>query len=197
MQKPSGGGCAWDPNNAVTNQASPFAPLPAIVPAGGEYVENHVAIMRYPNTGMVTSTDLGANTHPTNKSGYGHRARDVALGMVYGRPIEYIGPVYDSHQVDGERVRVKFQHVGRGLAQRHGDKLQGFAIAGEDRKFQWADAKIDGDSVVLSGPGLQAGRRALRLVRLPPLGQPVQPRRPAGNHLPHGYVVRKRQRQEH
>ena len=76
----------------------------------------------------------------------------MALGMVYGRPIEYIGPVYDSHQVDGERVRIKFQHVGRGLAQRHGDKLQGFAIAGEDRKFQWADAKIDGDSVVLSMP---------------------------------------------
>ena len=45
---------------------------------------------------------------------------------------------------------VTFTHVGQGLAARHSDKLQGFMIAGADKKFVWADAAIEGDSVVVS-----------------------------------------------
>src|SRR6266853_1321016 len=99
---------------------------------------------------MVTSSDLGNMTHPTNKSGYGLRAARVALGMVYGKKIEIYGPLYASHKIEGDKVRIRFSHVGQGLAAPHADKLQGFAIAGEDRKFVWADAAIDGDSVVVS-----------------------------------------------
>jgi sialate O-acetylesterase len=58
--------------------------------------------------------------------------------------------VYESHKVEGGKVRIKFSHTGKGLTSRHADKLQGFAIAGEDKKFVWADAVIDGDSVVVS-----------------------------------------------
>lgn len=152
VQKPSGQGCAWDPTNPTTSRADPFEPLPAVVPTDGGNVEMHVRIMNYPRTAMVISSDLGSGVHPLNKSGYARRAADVALGMVYGRPIEYYGPVYREHAVEGPKVRVRFTRVGRGLATLNGGKLQGFAIAGADMKFHWADASIDGDSVVLSSP---------------------------------------------
>ncbi|MBE3109509.1 MAG: sialate O-acetylesterase [Acidobacteria bacterium] len=152
VQKPSGGGCAWDPADPVTKQAVPFGPLPAAMPNtnDGTYVETHVRIMQYPNTAMVTSTDLGAGVHPINKSAYGERACRVALGMVYGRNVEIYGPVYQSHKVEGNKVRITFGHIGQGLTIRHAEKLQGFAIAGEDKVFHWADAAIDGDTVVVS-----------------------------------------------
>ncbi len=161
VQKPSGGGCAWDPKNPVTAKAEAFASLPdnqsgaAITgraSQGADYVENHVRIMNYPNVGMAISSDLGSGVHPTNKSGYGSRAATVALGMAYDKPGEYYGPIYNSHTIDGNEVHIKFDHVGQGLAMQHGDKLQGFAIAGDDKNFYWADARIDGDTVVVSSP---------------------------------------------
>ena len=150
IQKPSGGGCAWDPANPVTAKGEAFSPLPPKVPNDGANVETHVRIARYPNTGMAISSDLGPGVHPVNKSGYAHRAADVALGMAYGRNVEYYGPVYRTHAVEGGKVRVKFTHVGKGLAFKNGDALRGFALAGKDRVFHWADASIDGDAVVLS-----------------------------------------------
>jgi sialate O-acetylesterase len=152
IQKPSGGGCAWDPKNPITNQAEKFTPLPKTVPptADGIYRETHIRIMTYPNTFMATASDLGQGIHPTNKSGYGERAAQVALGGVYGKKVEIYGPVYKSHKIDGDKVRVSFDHVGQGLAFQHGDKLQGFAVAGADGVFHWADATIDGDTVVVS-----------------------------------------------
>jgi sialate O-acetylesterase len=150
VQKPSGGGCAWDAKDPVTNKADKFVPLPAQVPDGGAYRENHIQIMRYPNTAMVISSDLGHGIHPVNKSGYGARAARVALGLTYGRKLEYYGPVLAGHKVEGNKVRISFTHLGQGLAYQHGTKLQGFALAGEDKKFYWAEAVIEGDTVVLS-----------------------------------------------
>jgi len=152
IQKPSGGGCAWDPADPVTAKADKFAPLPAAVPNtnDGLYVENHVRIMQHPNTAMVTSTDLGAGIHPVNKSGYGARAARVALGMVYGRKVEVYGPVYQAYKVEADKVRITFTHVGQGLAFRHADAVKGFALAGEDKVFHWADAVIGGDAAVVS-----------------------------------------------
>jgi sialate O-acetylesterase len=154
IQKPSGDGCAWDTSNPTTSQANKFLPLPAQVPNDGQYRAMHIRIMTYPNTAMVTSSDLGNGVHPINKSGYGERASRVALGMVYGRKLEIYGPVYKSHTVEGDKIRVAFDHVGQGLAYQHGDKLQGFALAGDDKKFHWADALIDGNSIVLSCPAV-------------------------------------------
>ena len=152
VQKPSGGGPAWDPENAVTKQANKFAPLPAAVPGStdGSYRETHIRILTYPQTAMVTATDLGSGVHPTNKSGYAERAARVALGLAYGKNVEYYGPLYASHTIEGSKVRVRFTHVGQGLAFKHGEKLQGFAIAGADKKWHWATAVIDGDAVVLA-----------------------------------------------
>ena len=152
IQKPSGDGCAWDLADPVTNKANKFAPLPAAVPGtqAGIYRETHIRIAQYPKTAMVTSTDLGSGIHPTNKSGYGARSARVALGMVYDQKVEIYGPVYAAHKVEGNKVRVNFTHVGSGLAFKNGEQLQGFALAGDDKVFRWADATIDGDAVVLS-----------------------------------------------
>lgn len=163
VQKPSGGGCAWDYNNPVSSQGSKIAPQPAVVPPApnGDYTHPvYLRLMNYPNTIMVTSTDLGGGTHPTNKSGYGIRGARTALGAVYGQKQEYYGPLYSSHQIAGDKVTIKFSHTGKGLAIKSGEKvqgsptigekLQGFAIAGEDGKFVWGDAEIQGDTVVVS-----------------------------------------------
>lgn len=153
MQKPSGRGCAWDPADPVTRLAEPFAPaLPKAPPVTHRGIarENFIRILQYPNTAMVSTSDLGFGTHPINKSGYGTRASRVALGAVYGRNTECYGPMYDSFKVEGNQIRVSFKHIGQGLALRHSDKLQGFAIAGADKAYRWADAKIDGETVVVS-----------------------------------------------
>jgi len=170
VQKPSGGGCAWEAPSPVAaapaTGAAPANPLPAVIQSftalpkavpstqEGLYVEDYLKMMKIPNAAMVISTDLGPGIHPIIKSGYGARAAKVALGVAYEKPVEYYGPVYESHKVEGSSVRVKYSHAGKGLVIRHGDKLQGFAIAGEDKVFHWADAKIDGDSVVVSSPAV-------------------------------------------
>jgi len=110
----------------------------------------HIKIQQHPKTAMVTSSDLGSGTHPVSKSAYGDRACRVALGYVYGKNVETSGPMPASHQVEGGKIRIKFTHTGKGLAAAHGEKLQGFMIAGADKKFVWADAAIDGNSVAVS-----------------------------------------------
>jgi len=151
VQKPSGGGCAWDPENPVNEGANAFSPLPEQPPVVKRNKRAEFnRIMEHPNTAMVTTTDLQPGLHPLNKWGYGQRAARVALGLVYGRDVAIYGPVYDSHQIEGDKIRVRFKHVGQGLATRHGDGLRGFAVAGEDGTYHWADAVIDGDTVVVS-----------------------------------------------
>jgi sialate O-acetylesterase len=154
IQKPSGGGPAWDYADAVTKQADKFSKLPAAVPPlqAGAYRDNHIRIMNYPNTAMAISSDLGPGVHPINKSGYGTRASRVALGMVYGKKIEYYGPIFQGHKTEGSKIRVTFTHVGQGLAFKNGEKLQGFAVAGSEKAFVWADAVIDGNAVLVSSP---------------------------------------------
>ena len=158
IQKPSGGGCAWDATDPVTEFADKFANLPP-TPAragNGRYRALHIRIMEHPKTAMVSASDLGPGVHPVCKSGYGARAARVALGMVYDRKIAIYGPIYASHKVEGGKIRIAFTHAGQGLAFRNGDKLQGFAIAGADKVFHWADASIDGDTVIVSSEKVAA-----------------------------------------
>ncbi|HEX3134143.1 MAG TPA: sialate O-acetylesterase [Planctomycetota bacterium] len=107
------------------------------------------------NTGMSVTIDIGEgeDIHPKNKQDVGLRLALIALAKDYGKQIEYSGPIYKSLAVDGANAVVSFDHLGGGLSVT-GDKLTGFAIAGEDKKFVWADAKIVGDTVVLSAAGV-------------------------------------------
>lgn len=152
VQKYSGGNSAFDTNNPVTALAEKFAALPAKTNGDndGVYRELHIRIMQHPNTAMVTASDLGSGIHPINKSSYGHRAAQVARGMVYGEKVAIYGPVFESFAGEGNDIRVKFKHVGQGLVFKHGEKLQGFEIASKGGPFHWADAKINGDTVVVS-----------------------------------------------
>jgi len=150
VQKPSGGGCAWDRGDKVTNKPTDLKLPSKVSCSGDDDLETYIRMMQYPNTAMVISSDLGGGTHPANKSGYGQRAATVALATVYGWKVECYGPMYAAHAVEEGRMRLRFTHVGQGLAFQHGDKPQGFAVAGEDKVFHWADAVIDGDAVVVS-----------------------------------------------
>ncbi len=153
VQKPSGGGPAWDYNNPVTEKANKFSPLPKTIPPlpdPGYSQEMHIKIMSYPNTFMVTSTDLGPGTHPTNKSGYGQRASEVAMSAAYGSKDEIYGPLFASHKIEDGKIKIAYTHTGKGLESRHSETLQGFEVAGADKVFVWADAVIQGDNVIVS-----------------------------------------------
>ena len=157
VQKPSGGGPAWDPSNPLNARADKFVALPSQVPRepDPEYSHGlHLRLMDYPKTYMVTATDLGAGVHPVLKSSYGRRASHVAVNAVYGGKEEFYGPLYASHAAEGSGIRIKFSHTGKGLEIRHAERLQGFLIAGADRKFVWGDARIEGDTVVVSHPSI-------------------------------------------
>ncbi len=103
------------------------------------------------NTGMAVTIDIGdANDiHPRNKQDVGKRLSLWALAKDYGRDIVYSGPLYKMMEIDGSNVIIHFDHAGSGLTAK-GGSLKGFAIAGPDRKFVWADAEIKGDTVVVS-----------------------------------------------
>lgn len=111
-----------------------------------------------PNVGMVVTIDLGEpkNIHPTNKQPVGHRLAVLAEKTVYGRDVSYSGPTFKSSKASGDRIAVSFDHTDGGLTSK-GD-VRGFEIAGEDRKFVPANAKIEGDRVVVSVQGIPSPR---------------------------------------
>jgi sialate O-acetylesterase len=115
--------------------------------------ESQAKCLTVPNTGMAVTIDVGAEdtTHPRNKQAVGQRLALIAMAKVYGRPVVYAGPTYRDMSNGGNAIRVRFDHVGQGLRVA-GDRLSGFAIAGEDRRFVWAQAGIDGREVIVSSP---------------------------------------------
>jgi len=118
-----------------------------------ELREAQMAALKLPNTGMAVTIDIGdANDiHPQNKQDVGKRLALAARAIAYGEKIVYSGPMYEKMQIEGNRVRLFFKHTGSGLVCK-GAKLLGFAIAGEDKRFRWAEAKIEGDTVVVWNP---------------------------------------------
>lgn len=105
-----------------------------------------------PNNGQAITIDIGdANDiHPKNKQEVGRRLALVALARTYKKDVPFAGPTYESMTVEGDRVRLKFKHTYGGLVAKGGEPLKGFAVAGEDKKWHWAECKIDGpDGVVV------------------------------------------------
>ena len=110
-----------------------------------------------PNTGLVVTIDVGesGNLHPPRKAEVGERLALWALGTTYKKPIEYSGPLYEGMRVEGKGIRIRFQHAGSGLKMR-GDALQGFIVAGSDKKFRRAQARIEGSTVIVSSSEVEA-----------------------------------------
>jgi sialate O-acetylesterase len=109
---------------------------------------------RVANVGLAVTIDVGdpKDLHPHRKAEVGQRLALWALGTTYKQPVVYSGPLYDSMKIEGSSIRIRFRQVGGGLSAGGGGAVTGFALAGADRKFRWADAAIQGDSVVVSSP---------------------------------------------
>ncbi len=115
--------------------------------------EAQAATLSVPHTGMAVTTDIGAvgDIHPRNKQEVGRRLALWALAHDYGKKdLVYSGPLYDSHAVELDQVRIKFKHSAGGLKSLDGKPLTWFTVAGEDKKFVPAQAQIDGETVVVS-----------------------------------------------
>jgi sialate O-acetylesterase len=119
--------------------------------------------LKLPHTGMAVIIDIGdaADIHPRDKMDVGHRLALWALRDTFGKKIVASGPLYSGMKIEDNKIRISFTELGTGLAiggppagsgleSKPGDELVGFAIAGEDGKYVWAKAVIDGESVVVS-----------------------------------------------
>lgn len=106
--------------------------------------------LKIPNTGMAVTIDLGEwnDIHPDNKKDVGERLALIARHFNYGeKKLVYSGPLYQSAKIEGNKIIVSFSNVGGGLVSIDGEELSQFAIAGADKKFVWAKAKIVGGKV--------------------------------------------------
>ncbi|HEY0769955.1 MAG TPA: sialate O-acetylesterase [Sphingobacteriaceae bacterium] len=117
-----------------------------------ELREAQTMTLSLPNTGMAVTTDIGdpGDIHPRNKQDVGKRLAAIALNRTYGRPRVDSGPTFTSMTIEGSKAILSFDNIGGGLVAK--DKygyLKGFEIAGEDRKFRFAKAMIEGDRVVV------------------------------------------------
>jgi sialate O-acetylesterase len=120
--------------------------------------EAQTATLAVPNTGMAVTTDIGnvRDIHPRNKQDVGARLALWALAKTYGKQdVVYSGPLYRGMKVEGDSIRLSFDHVGGGLVSRDGEDLTWFTIAGKDLEFVKAKAVIDGDTVVVSADGVK------------------------------------------
>ena len=116
--------------------------------------EAQAATQSLPNVGMAVTIDVGdpADTHPRNKTEVGRRLALIALRQVYNRDIDDSGPVFRDVQREGSSLRIRMDHAD-GL-QFKGSPTNAFIIAGRDRAFVPAEARIDGETIVASAPGV-------------------------------------------
>jgi sialate O-acetylesterase len=104
-----------------------------------------------PNTAMVVTIDLGEwnDVHPDNKKTVGDRLALTAFKTAYGENIISSGPVFREAGLEGKKIILQFTETGSGLITNDGEAPAEFAIAGADKKFVWAKALIDGNTVVV------------------------------------------------
>lgn len=141
-----------------------------------ELREAQTLALRLPATGQAVLLDAGEaqDIHPRDKRTPGERLAAIALARRYGKNVPFTGPVYEGFRVEGDKMRIRFSDTGGGLVARElpaeypltkippasaplrrnspGSELEGFAVCGEDRRWVWADARIEGDTVVVWSP---------------------------------------------
>ncbi len=136
-----------------------YAQLPNFMEVNYSPSESSWAILRNkqlqaletPNTAMTVNIDLGEwnDIHPDNKKDVGERMALAGLALAYHENMVYSGPIYKNHTIEGNKVNIFFTHLGSGLKIKQGDALQEFAIAGADKKYVWAHAKIVDNHIVV------------------------------------------------
>jgi len=118
-----------------------------------ELREAQLHALSVPNTGMAVAIDAGEwnDIHPLDKKDIGDRLALAAEKIAYGeRGLVSSGPIFQSATVENDKIIIRFTNIGSGLMIKDGTELNQFAIAGADKKFVWAKATIDGDSVVVT-----------------------------------------------
>ncbi len=114
--------------------------------------------LRVPNTAMAVTIDIGEwnDIHPLDKETVGERLALAARSAAYGETdLVASGPMFRSLMKRGDRLIVEFDHVGDGLDV-HGDRLAGFALAGEDGRWAWAEAEVRGETVVVESEAVES-----------------------------------------
>jgi sialate O-acetylesterase len=136
--------------NFATRHPEPFDDPWAQLRDAQTYTADHVR-----NAGMAVAIDIGDgfDIHPKDKQNVGHRLALAAERVAYGEDIIASGPVLHSSERNLKTIRLKFDHAAGGLHSSE-PKLAGFQISGIDHKFYWADARIEGDVVVVSSPNV-------------------------------------------
>ncbi len=135
------------------------------LPSDGEWAElrnSQLKSLALPNTAMAVAIDLGEwnDIHPDRKKPVGNRLALAAEKLAYGENIVYSGPLYNTSKIDSDSIIISFTHTGTGLIFKSaddsaytsplpGDVEGGFTIAGADKKYVWANAKIEGDKVIV------------------------------------------------
>ncbi len=117
-----------------------------------ELREEQLKTLAVPNTAMAVTIDLGEwnDIHPLNKQDVGRRLALAAQKVAYGdEQVVYSGPIYQSMKIEGNKIVLSFTNTGGGLIAKGGVELKYFAIAGADKKFIWAKAKIEYNKVLV------------------------------------------------
>jgi sialate O-acetylesterase len=119
-----------------------------------ELREAQTMTLSVPNTGMAVAIDIGdaLDIHPKNKQDVGKRLALNAMANIHGEAMMFSGPIYRSFRKENNKIRVFFKYAAGGLVAKNDSLVRGFAIAAEDRKFVWANAAIEGESVIVSSP---------------------------------------------
>ncbi len=114
---------------------------------------------KIPNSAMVVALDTGVSgdvdIHPPNKRPVGERCALAARSLAYGEKIVSSGPTFKSMKTGGGNAVISFDNVGSGLEAKDGP-LEGFAVSSDGKKWIWGEAKIEGDTVVVSAPSLDS-----------------------------------------
>ena len=119
---------------------------------GAQLREAQTKTLSLSKTGMVVTTDLADDTtdiHPRNKRDVGYRLASLAMAKTYDRPLKgAISPLYQTMAIDKNKIRLSFANAEDGLLQ-NGKTITGFFIAGADKRFYPAEAKLDGQSIIV------------------------------------------------
>jgi len=118
-----------------------------------ELRESQLEALAVPETGMAVAIDAGEwnDIHPLDKKDVGDRLALWAEKLAYADSLVVAsGPIFRSARVEGDKIILSFTGVGGGLVVKGGGDLEQFAIAGADRKYVWADARIEGNTVIVS-----------------------------------------------
>ena len=128
-------------SNQSSNQGSSWA----------ELREAQTMTLQLPKTGMTVTTDIGNpnDIHPKNKKDVGKRLALNALKVAYDNPTTIQSPLYKSVQFIEDKAVITFENLGSTLIMK-GSELKGFEIAGDDKKFYYAQARIEGNTVMVS-----------------------------------------------